>query len=271
MAAYSVLMSLYAKENADFFGQSIESLLNQTVRPDQIVLVLDGPIPTKLKQAVQQYRNLLTIVPLPKNHGLGTALQVGLEYCTNDLVARMDTDDLAVPQRMEIQVEFMKDHPNIDVVGGGITEFRVDPNEPKQRLRQVPLTLSAITKFAQLRNPMNHVTVMFRKQSVLKVGNYRSFPGFEDYNLWVRMIQNSATFTNLSDVLVRVRIGNAMVTRRKGLDYIIREYRFQRFLYDSRFIGKFILLRNLVLRCGVRIFPSKLLQHIYANFVRQKN
>ncbi|KRO07924.1 glycosyltransferase [Lactiplantibacillus xiangfangensis] len=264
-------MSLYAKENADFFRQSIESLRNQTVCPDQIVLVLDGPISTKLKQVVQQYRDLLTIVPLPKNHGLGTALRVGLDYCTNELVARMDTDDLAVSQRMETQVAFMKDHPHIDVVGGAITEFQMDPNESNQRLRQVPLTMSTITQFAQLRNPMNHMTVMFRKQSVLKAGNYRSFPGFEDYNLWVRMLQNGATFTNLPDVLVRVRIGNAMVTRRKGLNYILCEYRFQRFLYDSRFIGKFILLRNLVLRCGVRILPSKLLQHIYANFVRQKN
>ncbi|MFC6201920.1 glycosyltransferase [Lactiplantibacillus nangangensis] len=270
MESYSVLMSLYQNESPDFLSASIESVLNQTVPPKQIVLVIDGPIGTELQRVVNHFSEVLDIVQLSENRGLGVALAVGLQRCTAELVARMDTDDMMLPNRASVTLQYLSSHPSIAAVGGNIAEFEISTGELGKVQRTVPQENDLIKKFAQRRNPMNHVTVMFRKQAVLAVGNYQAFQGFEDYHLWVRMLNAGYQLANLPDVIVDVRTTQKMILRRQGVRYAQLEYRFQRFMLKSRFTSRMIFFKNIVLRCGARLLPPKLLVAVYRRLLRSE-
>ena len=181
---FSVLMSVYKKENAEYFKQAMDSVINQTLAPEQIVLVRDGEVPELLQQTIDEYLEkfpeLFTYVPLEQNGGLGNALNFGLNYCRNELVARMDTDDICVPDRFEKQVAFFKENPEIDIVGGNIAEFS-ESIEKIIDYRVVPKTQDEISKRIKTRSPLNHVTVMFKKTAVLNAGNYQPFHFVEDW------------------------------------------------------------------------------------------
>lgn len=267
---YSVLMSLYRKENPDFFRDSLESIVNQSLRPNQIVLVQDGPITSELQDVVDDYHNYLDIVVLHRNQGLGKALSVGVNKCRNELIARMDTDDIAIQNRMKDQLLYLNEHPNIDVLGGYISEFQHTVNDEKQNIRKVPILNQDIKLFAKKRNPMNHVTIMFRRSAVLKSGNYLSFIGFEDYYLWIRMIKLGFKFQNIPRVLVKVRTSEDMIDRRKGAAYAKKELKFQCWLKKSGFISLNRYLINLVVRVGIRFLPRRILLYIYLLFAREQ-
>ena len=221
---FSVLMSIYYKENPEWFRIALDSVINQTLQANEIVLVEDGKLTEELYQVIDEYKtkypDLFNIVPLEKNSGLGEALRIGVLNCSNKLVARMDTDDIARNDRFEKQIKFMDENPDIDLVGSWISEFEDNPNEIIS-YRQLPTKHDDIYKFGQFRCPVNHMTVMYRKSAVLNAGNYQTFKNIEDYYLWGRMLKNGAKFANIPECLVNVRAGNAMFARRANLTYFI--------------------------------------------------
>lgn len=207
--AYSVLMSVYAKENAAYFSDAVESMLHQSCPPDQFVLVCDGPLTPGLDEAIQRFTasrdgGLFRVLRLPENVGLGRALQAGLPLCDHDLVARMDSDDLALPLRMEHQLALMAADPELAAVGGQIAEFTGAPDNI-QGYRIVPTSPEEVRRGAAGRNPMNHMTVLFRREAVLAAGGYQDLKGFEDYFLWGRMLAAGFRLANLPEVCVLER------------------------------------------------------------------
>ena len=213
-------MSVYKNEKVEFFKQAMDSVLSQTLPPEEIVLIRDGEVYEELQKAIdeyiEKYPELFTYVPLEENKGLGNALRIGVEKARNELIARMDTDDICVSDRFEKQIRFMEENLQVDIVGANIAEFTETP-EKIVDYRTVPSSHEQIISLMKARNPLNHVTVVFRKQSVLNVGNYQSFYLFEDWYLWLRMYLQNCKFANLQDSLVNVRIAE-MAGHRGGLN-----------------------------------------------------
>lgn len=237
---YSVLMSLYIKEDAENFRTAINSMINQTCPPEEIVLVEDGALTDELYVVINEIKEahpgLITSVIHEKNQGLGLALQHGLEVSRNELVARMDTDDIAVPDRCEKQLIFMKENPDVAIVGGQIDEFiNVESNIVGKR--EVPTTNKELKEYIQKRCPFNHMTVMFRKSDIMSVGNYKEWFLNEDYYLWIRLALANKKFANLPEILVHVRTGADMYQRRGGMKYFVSERDIQKFMYEQGVIG----------------------------------
>ncbi|MBE6631285.1 MAG: glycosyltransferase [Ruminococcaceae bacterium] len=251
MEKYSVLMSVYYKEKAEYFKIAIDSMLSQTLPPDDFVIVCDGPLTEELENLIayycEKYPEQFNICCIPINGGLGPALNKGLGLCKNGIVARMDTDDISLPQRMEKQIGFLMEHPEISVVGGQISEFSSDP-EDILGYRRVPLIHEEITKRAETRNPMNHVTTVFRKEHVENVGSYKAFRGFEDYHLWVRMLRSGYKFANISDVCCNVRTPVDMYRRRGGFSYFKDTLKMEKFLLKTKTISIFRFISNISIR-----------------------
>lgn len=263
---FSVLISVYFREKGQYLHEAIESIWShQTVRPSEIVVVKDGPLNDELEEVLSfwqsKLQNKLRIVALNKNVGLGRALNHGLANCSYDIVARMDSDDISVPERFEKQITYMLKH-GVDVIGSSVMEIDQDGSKPKQA-RRVPLNHKEIEKFAKFRNPMNHPTVVFMKYAVESVGGYRDMPGFEDYDLWVRLLQKKYAFANINENLVLMRAGNSQVNRRRGMDYVLNELSFQNHLLRAGFINPFIYMMNLILRLPPRLLPRTALATIY--------
>lgn len=229
---YSVLMSVYKKEDPTFLKAAISSMMEQTVLPDQFVLVCDGPLTEALDEVVEhfqeQYPEVFLVVRLKECGGLGPALQVGIKHCRNELIARMDSDDISRHDRCEKQLYIFR-KKQVDITGGIIEEFASDFHEISGK-RVTPKTNEAILKCAGRRNPFNHVTVMYRKCAVIDAGGYQDFPYFEDYYLWARMLKNGAVGYNIQEPLVYVRTGESMFARRGGMDYAKLAVKFRWYL-----------------------------------------
>lgn len=224
---FSVLMSVYKNDVCEYLNQAIESILDQTVKPNEIVIVVDGPISTNLKNILKEYEkkyNIFKIIYLEKNQGLGNALRVGLEQCSYNIVARMDSDDISVSNRFEKQIKEFEIDKDLDIVGGQIYEF-INNKENIICSREVPIENDDIYEYAKKRCPFNHVTVMFKKNSVLKCGGYLDWYNNEDYYLWIRMMESKAKFKNIPAYLAYARVGNKMYQRRGGIKYFKSEYR----------------------------------------------
>ena len=269
MKKFSLLMSVYKKENPQFFLQCIKSILAQTDMPDEWIIIKDGPLTEDLEIILDYLRfpNELKIIALPENVTQGPARAAGVEVARNEWVAIMDSDDVCLPDRFNKQLKMIEENPELDLIGGQIAEFTGSP-EHTVSIRHVPVDHKEIIKFAKKRNPFNSMTVMFKRDVALAAGNYRYFPGFEDYDLWVRMIINGATGANHPDVLVNARVGSGMYARRRGLKYIRAEWRMQKQLKTSGFIDGFELARNTVVRVPVRLLPEKGLERAYNRFAR---
>ncbi|WP_019518498.1 glycosyltransferase family 2 protein [Faucicola boevrei] len=267
---FSVLMSLYPKEQPKFLQECLLSLSNQTLQADEIVLVYDGEIDIELQKIVDKFliKLPLKIIQLPNNVGLGKALNAGLEYCQFEWVFRMDTDDICVPERFASQINFIKKHPNVDVVGGQIIEFEQDFSQGKKS-RTVPTSHEQIVKYAKTRNPINHMTVAFKKSAVQAVGSYQHAPLYEDYDLWVRLLSKNYQFTNLPQALVYARAGQAMYERRGGVRYVKNEVQMQVRFWRWGFLSAWQLAKNLVIRIPVRLLPNGLRSLIYQKLLRK--
>jgi O104-antigen biosynthesis beta-1,3-galactosyltransferase len=265
----SVLMSIYDRESPAFLRQCLESLTRQTRPADEVVLVEDGPLGEPLQFVIDQFRGLLPIIsmPLPRNVGLGAALRAGLGICRGEFVARMDSDDVAVPRRFEQQLEFLARNPRVAVVGGAIAEFTERPEMPHS-IRRLPASADAVQRFARFRNPLNHMTVLFGRETVELAGGYQVFDGFEDYHLWARMLRLGFQLENMPEVLVLVRCGNGMQNRRGGFAYLKQEVAFQRFLRRTGLVEASASLRNLIVRVPIRIAPPFVRSFCYACFLR---
>lgn len=226
MPKVSVLMSLYIKEKPEYFKAAMDSILEQTYPADEIMLMEDGPLTDELYRAVEEYKlrcekderyPTLRIHAFEENQQLGRALAKGVELCSNELIARMDTDDIAMPDRLEKQVMYMHRHPKVSVLGGAIREFNDEGSIDREK--QMPKTQDEIQQYIKLRNPLNHMTVLYRRSAILEAGNYCHFPYLEDYFLWSRMVAKDYQIRNLEDVLVKARTSMELVKRRSGWGY----------------------------------------------------
>lgn len=268
---FSVLMSLYKNEKPAYLAQALDSVINQTVKPSEIVMVKDGLLTEELDRTLEEYcakyPGLFKIVPFEKNRGLGLALRDGVLQCSYELIARMDTDDICKPERFARQVEYIERHPEIALLGTWIKEFSIDFAHPDS-VTKLPCEHEAIVAYAKKRNPFRHMTVMFKKSAVLDSGNYMDFLWFEDYDLWVRMLQKGYTAANLPEFLVAVRAGEDMFARRGGWRYMQQDLRFQKWLYDSGFIDHLQYYKNVVIRSCVRILPNSLRVFLYSKLLR---
>ncbi len=265
----SVLMSVYNRESPANLRQCLDSLAIQTLPADEVVIVEDGPLGEQLKATLAAYGKVLPIVSLPLSvHvGLGAALRAGVYMCQGEYVARMDTDDICVQERFQKQVDFLERNREVDVVGSAIAEFDEDCSLPRS-IRLLPAAGQALRRFAKARTPMNHMTVVFRKASVVASGNYESCQGFEDYHLWARMLTLGYRLHNMKDILVYARCGNGMQGRRGGLAYLIGEIEFQSFLRKMGLLDVVGVLRNILLRGPIRLAPDSVRSLCYSLFLR---
>ena len=216
----------------------------------------------------KQKYTIFKTVSLPVNQGLGKALNEGLKHCSHALVARMDTDDIAKPERFEKQVKIFQKHPEVDVVGSWIDEFEGDISHVVS-VRRLPECHEDILSFAKKRNPINHPVVMFRKGAVFAAGGYQHFPLFEDYYLWVRMMLNGSKMYNIPESLLYFRFSPEMCKRRGGWKYAYVEMRFQRQLQKLGYIGILMMMTNICIRLVTRLVPNSLRGWIYKKFLRK--
>lgn len=273
MEKFSVLMSLYYKENPEYFNQCMHSMLTQTVIPDQIVIVKDGPLTNELEMELERWVAsdpcLYTIVSLETNKGLGLALAAGLMHCRNELVARMDTDDIAVSNRFEIQLkEFMRD-PELDICGSNIVEFEETVTNVVAK-RIVPLQDAEIRKYQKRRDAFNHMTVMYKKSTVLKAGNYKSCLLMEDTYLWVRMLQAGAKCKNIEEALVNVRVNSNLYERRGGWQYFIKYKTGRKNVLDTGYIGYLDYVYTIIVQFVVALVPNNMRSIIYKKILRRR-
>ena len=213
MVRFSVLMSVYRKENPVFLRKSLNSVFSQTLPANEIVLVEDGPLTDELYEVIDEFResqSTLKIVSLEQNQGLGNALNEGMKHCSFEIIARMDTDDICYPDRFEKQISYMECHFDVDVVGCWTQEFYEDLEGHKviTSLKKFPNTVWHNIKYCTKRCPVEHPAVVLRKKAVLAVGGYQHCYLFEDYHLWARMFVNGSKFYNLQEPLLFFRISN---------------------------------------------------------------
>lgn len=268
---FSVLLSVYFKENPVFLEKALESLFKQTLLMDEIVLVKDGVLSCELNTIidnyVKKYPNLIKVVTLEKNVGLGKALNFGLEYCSNEIVARMDTDDICYPDRFERQIHFLKQNQEISVVGGSIQEFNERIGDLNQ-IRRLPFTNKELLAFSKYRNPLNHPTVMFKKSHILSVGSYQDMLFFEDYYLWVRLLKKGYMLANIQEPILHFRVGNDMIGRRKGLKYALLEMKFLKKIREIKYISNKEYIISILTKIPLRFFPKKILKLLYKKLLR---
>lgn len=266
MNQFSVLMSIYCKENPKYFNRAMLSIWDeQTIKPNEIVLVQDGKLSNELYKVIEEWKNklgeVLKIIPLEQNVGLGNALNEGMKYCSYELIARMDTDDISLLTRFEKQLEIFKNR-DIDICGSWISEF--DSDEKKiVSYRKVQEKHEDIVIYSKIRNPINHPSVMYKKLSVKNAGGYKKMMWFEDYYLWARMILNGAKFYNIQEPLVNMRAGYAQLERRGGLKYAIEEFKFLNRLRKIGFLSLNQFFKCVIIRFIARILPKSFLKKIY--------
>ncbi len=267
---FSVLISVYDKEVPSNLRSSLESVFEQSIPPAEVVLVVDGPVNEGLANVCKDFHDRykeLKILTMDKNQGLGVALETGLLRCSNEIVARMDTDDICKPDRFEKQIDFFRNNPDYSVVGTAVEEFDKAPGD-LQRFRALPTSCVEIKRFSKFRNPLNHPTVMFKRSAVLEVGSYKHMPLFEDYFLWVRLLSRGFKIGNLEDSLVYFRVGNDMVGRRHGLGYCLKELRFLTKCFTLEHITLVELLTCLIVKVPLRLMPKAILSRFYKSFLR---
>jgi len=269
---FSVSMCVYGKDNPEHFKTAMDSVINQTAPPDEIVLVVDGPIPQELQTAIDGFcekHDNLNVIYLEKNSGHGEARRIGISNCRYPLIAIMDADDISLPDRFEKQLAKFKENPNLSIVGGNIREFIGSP-ENVVGVRQVPMSDEDIKNYMKSRCPFNQVTVMFKKDSVELAGGYLDWFSNEDYYLWIRMALCGFEFANLDEILVNVRVSKEMYARRGGWKYFRSEAKLQMFMYKKRIISVFRLIYNVLVRFAVQvIMPNGFRAFIYKRFARE--
>jgi glycosyltransferase involved in cell wall biosynthesis len=269
---YSVLMAVWYKERPEYLQQAIESLQAQTLPTRDFVLVCDGPLGEALEAVIeakqQEMGPVLKVIRLEENGGLGKALKAGLKHCECNLVARMDSDDIAYPERCEKQVEVFNKYRDISICSGVVEEFSTSPNCVEAR-RVLPETNAEIVKFARTRCPFNHPCVMYKKSAVEAVGSYEDFYLLEDYYLWLRMLMAGYKGYNLQVPLLHMRAGSAMYLRRSGFKYAKSQVRLLKFMRRRGFIGPWQYMAGCVARCGAAVVPNWLRHLVFGKMLRK--
>ena len=271
---FSIITSIYKNDKPEFVRIALDSMLvNQSVKPSEIVLVQDGPVSEGLSSLLFEYEmnypTIMSVIRLKQNEGLGNALMLGVEAAKNEIVARMDSDDIYIPNRFEIQLAYLKAHPEVDIIGGQMTEFVDTPDNIVGR-RKVPLSNDEIYDYMKSRCALNHVTVMFRRSVVLKIGNYQDWFWNEDYYLWVRMMMARCKFANVTEVLVNVRSGANQYARRGGRKYYESEKGIKKLMLDNGLINRTEYFINVAQRYIIQILmPNRVRGWVYRTLARQ--
>jgi glycosyltransferase involved in cell wall biosynthesis len=265
---FALLISVYDGDRPDYVRRALRSAIaDQTVRPDQVIIVRDGPVSAELEQCLDDITATcvipVTFVPLEHNGGLGPALDRGLAASWFDVVARMDADDIAMPHRFEVQLPLMAE---ADIVGSGLLEFVADTDQIVGQ-RVPPVDPGRIARYARIHDPFNHPTVVYRRQAVLAAGGYGDHPLMEDYALFARMIQGEARTGNVAEPLVFYRVGETAFKRRGGIALLRSELRLQREFRRSGFTSPAEYARNVLVRGGYRLIPWWLRRAVYRPLV----
>ena len=268
---YSVLMSVYHKERPEYLKQAIESIQVQSLSTNDFVLVCDGPLNDELDAVIQtkqlEMGENLNVVRLAKNGGLGNALNEGIKHCKNELVARMDSDDIAYPNRCEKQIAVFNTHSEVSICSGIVEEFTTDPNTVDTR-RVPPETNAEIIEFAKKRNPFNHPCVMYKKSAVKAVGSYQDFYLLEDYYLWLRILMAGYQGYNIQEPLLHMRAGSDMYKRRAGWKYAKTQAKLFKFMKQQGFIGNGQYIKSCVIRSGSALAPNWLRKFMFERVLR---
>jgi glycosyltransferase involved in cell wall biosynthesis len=250
----------------------MNSIIEQTIPPDEIVLTVDGPVTEAIDEIINDFQhkiNYLKVIRISENKGLGIAHQTGVDNCANQLIAIMDADDIAVPDRFEKQLQYFENFPDIDILGGYISEF-INNTQNTVGLRIVPTEDKDIKKYLKWRCPMNHMTVMFRKDAVLKAGNYQDWYYDEDSYLFCRMYLAGCVFKNIPEILCYVRVGSDMYKRRGGIKYFKSEAKLMKFMLDNKIIRFPEYLINVFIRFVVQIaMPNFIRGIVFKIFFRK--
>lgn len=267
--AFSLLLPVYAKDDPDHFRLAFKSsVLDQTRPPAEVVLVQDGPVPDALRAAIAEVSAASPVpvrhVPLAENLGLAAALEVGVAECTHEIIARMDADDVSLPERFERQLRVMAE--GADIVGTGMLEFHDDTKVVSGR-RVPPSGQDAIARYARFHDPFNHPTVMYRREAVRSAGGYQPLGLMEDYWLFVRMIEAGARLENLPEALVMYRVGAGAYDRRGGAAQFRAELELQRLLRARRFTTRAQFARNIAMRGVYRFLPVQLRKALYQRLI----
>ena len=274
MEKFSVCTSVYKNDKPEFVRVALDSMLvHQSVKPDEIVLVQDGPVPDDLSSLLSEYEgkysDVMHIIRLEKNGGLGNALRLGVENAKYDIIARMDSDDICMPDRFEKQLAYLEAHPECDIVGGQITEF-IDAPDNIVGKREVPCSNEAIYQYMRSRCALNHPTVMFKKKSVLDAGNYKDWFWNEDYYMWIRMMENGCVFANLPDVLVNMRSGIDQYGRRGGKKYFDSEIGIKKLMLEKGMINRREYVVNYIQRFVIQLMlPNSVRGWVFRTFARK--
>jgi GT2 family glycosyltransferase len=272
--SFSVLMPLFFKEKARNLDVALSSIYEQTLPPDEIVLVKEGVLGSDLLDVINKWKNKqssvgLTIIDADKEgvRGLPECLNLGLRYIQTEYVARFDSDDENCLDRFEKQLRYLRNNPDVCLLGGIIVEMDEEMNS-EIATRKVPSSEIAIRRFAQWRNPFNHQTVIYRTDIAKKMGGYPEIRANEDYAFWGKFMSNGYKVKNLPEILVKARTGDSLYTRRRGKNYLKGELQSLRSLYDSKFFNKTQYCRQIVVRTLIRLLPKSNLKAIY-NLLRK--
>lgn len=269
---YSVLMSVYYKEHPDYLRQSMQSIYDQTVPTDNFVLVCDGSLTPELDAVIaemqKKFGSCLYVHRLARNGGLGNALNEGIKHCKNELVARMDSDDIAYPDRCEKQIAVFNIHSEVSICSGIVEEFTTDPNTVDTK-RVPPETHAEIVEFAKKRNPFNHPCVMYKKSAVEAVGSYQDFYLLEDYYLWLRMLMAGYQGYNIQEPLLHMRAGSDMYKRRAGWKYAKTQAKLFKFMKQQGFIGNGQYIKSCIIRSGSALAPNWLRKFMFEKVLRK--
>ena len=271
---YSVLMSVYKNDDPDFLKIALESIYDQQTRkPDEVVVVFDGPLSERLYAVLDEFKKgreeVVKYYPQEVNRGLGEALRIGSELCTGDYILRMDSDDISDKERFAKQIAYVEAHPEIDAVGTDIAEFNQDPFSEEMRTRICPAEHEDIVNMCKKRNPMNHVTACIKKSSLMKAGGYQTLLLLEDYLLWINMICAGCKLANINESLVYVRVGNGFDGKRGSKERIIGWTKLQEIMLEHGMINRWEALMN---KIYIRVFvktPPGLKKWLYSNLLRR--
>lgn len=270
---YSVLMSVYYKENPEWLDYSIKSMMNQTVKPNEFVLVEDGPLTKDLDSVIdnyiKEYPKIFKIVKIKKNGGLGPALELGIKKCTNEYIARMDSDDYSLPNRIEEQFKVFEMHPELELVGTNVEEFEGTIENVNCHV-VLPESHEEIFKFSKKRCPFRHPSLLYKKEAILRAGNYREFYLCEDYDLYVRLLRTGCKCYNIQKPLVYMRIGEDFYKRRGGWKYMKTILKFKNEQLKNGYFTFFEYLRTTIPHIIVCLLPNSWRDWVYRNLLRKK-
>lgn len=265
---FSAVISVYKHDDESQFNAAIQSLLKQSVVPDEIIVVVDGKVGQPLHDLLTELESapLVRLLRLPENKGRGVARQTAIEASSHPFIAMMDADDISVPNRFELQVEAMEQQ-DLDIVGGYVEEFETTPGD-LGLVRKVPELHEDILKYGKWRQPMNHVTIFFKKEIYIQAGGYRDFRILEDFDFFYRLMNADVKFGNVPEVLVYARFSDKHYSRRKGLEYFKEEYQVLNDVYKSGSISFFQFLANCCIRFIARMSPMFVLKKLYKQILR---